>query len=194
MKKFLFAVAALATCMSASAQLWVGGSLKLDNSKDWDHDNSTTSWNISPKIGYALDDALEVGLGFGIGGSSFKQNDETKKTSFDFSIAPFARYTFFTDGDFSMFVEGNVEYAYHKTKKEPKSGSATESKNWSFGINIMPGIKYALTDQFALVATVGTLSFNHHRPDKELSTWYGTQNQFSLYLDSAVSFGLYYSF
>ena len=194
MKKFLFAVAALATCMSASAQLWVGGSLKFDNSKTWQNDNSTTSWNISPKIGYALDDALEVGLGFGIGGSSFKTNAETKRTSFDFSIAPFARYTFFTDGDFSMFVEGNVEYAYHKSKSEPKSGSSVEGKNWSFGINIMPGIKYALTDQFALVATLGALSFNHYQPDKEVTPWGGTQNQFGLNLDSVFSFGLYYSF
>jgi len=194
MKKFLFAVAAMAACVTASAQLWVGGSLSFDNSKRWANDNSSIEWRISPKIGYALDDALEVGLGFSIGGYSWESNLETKDTDLGFSIAPFARYTFFSEGDFSMFIEGNVEYSYYKEKSEPKVGDSSEAKSWSFGVNILPGIKYALTDNFALVAQFGALSFTHAQPDKDNKPWTGSQNSFRFSLYSGVSFGLYYSF
>ena len=85
MKKVLFAIAALATCMTASAQLWVGGALKLGNESNWNDDKSGTEWRIAPTVGYALDDALEVGLGFAIGGTS-----KGDYSDFNFRIAPFA--------------------------------------------------------------------------------------------------------
>lgn len=194
MKKVLFAIAAMAACVTASAQLWVGGSLSFDNSKDWDDDNSSINWGISPKIGYALDDALEVGLGFGITGYSFKDNAEDKRSTLNLSIAPFVRYTFFSEGDFSLFAEGNVKYTYYKGKYEPKVGDTTERKNWSFGINIMPGFKYALTDHFALVATFGALSLTHSQPDKDSKPWTGSQNDLEFNISSGYGIGLYYTF
>ena len=200
MKKFLFAVAALATSLTASAQLWVSGSLGLGNQSTWNVKDTETTWNFSPSVGYALDDALEVGLSFGIGGTS--QGDDS---SLNFSIAPFARYTFLSEGDFSMFIEGNVSYGYNKDKKSsskttvnPIDGSTTtttvtnESKNWSFGINLMPGIKYAMTDQFAIVAKFGALSFLHK--DSE-SPRFGDQNGFGINIDATkLEFALVYSF
>ena len=194
MKKFLFAVAVLATSLTASAQLWVGGSLNFDNSKEWDENKASTSWGISPKIGYALDDALEVGLGFGIRGASFENNAETKSSQLSFSVAPFVRYTFFSDGNFSLFVEGNVSYAYNSDKEEPKVGETSKTNDWEFGVNILPGFKYTLTDHFALVGTIGSLSYTHNRPYKDAKTWYGNQNSFRFNLHSGYSIGLYYAF
>lgn len=179
MKKVLFAIAALASCMTASAQLWVSGGLNLDNQSYWNDDDTRTSWSLEPAIGYALDDALEVGLSFGIGGSS-KGDDK----STNFSIAPFARYTFLSEGDFSMFVQGQLGYTYHKDKNP-----LGEDKSWSFGVSFCPGIKYALTDQFAIVATFGNLYFDHDDSD-----WGGAQNGFGLNINSGLNFGLVYSF
>ena len=194
MKKFLFAVAALATSLTASAQLWVGGSLDFDNSKEWQNDKSRTDWSISPKVGYALDDALEVGLGFGISGASFENNLETKSSQLTFSVAPFVRYSYFSEGNFSLFVEGNVSYYYYSGNQEPNVGETVKTSNWSFGVNILPGFKYTLTDHFALVGTFGRLSYNHYRPDKEDPAWIGAQNSFGFNLHSGYSIGLYYAF
>jgi hypothetical protein len=194
MKKFLFAVAALATSLTASAQLWVGGSLDFGNSKQWDDEKSKTEWGISPKIGYALDDALEVGLGFSIKGASFENNAETKSSQLSFTVAPFVRYTYFSEGNFSLFVEGNVSYYYYSGKREPKVGDTQKTSNWNFGANILPGFKYTLTDHFALVATFGRLSYTHSQPDKDIKPWTGDQNEFGFNISSSYGIGLYYTF
>ena len=180
MKKVLFAIAALATSLTASAQFWIGGSLNLQNQSYWNNDDALTSWGITPSVGYALDDALEVGLDFGIQGRS-----QGKADVLQLDIAPFARYTFFSDGDFSMFLQGNIAYEYNKTKV------VAESKSWRFGVSIQPGIKYALTDQFSLVAKLGGLYFNHYDPDSPSTA---NQNGFGLTFSTGVSFGLVYSF
>lgn len=180
MKKFLFVVAALATSMAASAQLWVSGGLNIANERDWNDDNSGTSWSINPAIGYALDDALEVGLSFDLNGYNY---DKTSR--FGFNIAPFARYTFLSAGDFSMFLECSVGYTYDKWKDADKA-------DWEFDAKIRPGVKYTLTDNFAMVAKLGKgLFFHHDQPDGP-STW--TQNEFGFDFTSALSFGLVYSF
>lgn len=179
MKKVLFTIAAMAACMTASAQLWVAGSVNLGNQSYWNNEDSRTNWGINPTIGYALDDALEVGLDFGISGSTQGDNKPL-----NFSIAPFARYTFFTDGDFSMYLQGAVSYGFYKHP-------TTDDKDTTFGISIQPGIKYTLTDNFALVAGLGSLSFNHNNPKGPSA---GPQNGFGLNLSTALDFGLVYSF
>lgn len=178
MKKFLFVVAALATSLAASAQLWVAGGVNVGSSRSWGDDKSTTTWGISPSIGYALDDALEVGLNFGLNGSSY---DDASRFGFD--IAPFVRYTFLSEGDFSLFVEGEVGYTYSKIKD-------ADNASWAFGAKIQPGIKYAFTDHFAMVAKMGGLYFDHNDP----AVGGGLQNKFGLNFNTDLKFGLVYSF
>lgn len=181
MKKILFAIAALATSMAASAQVWVGGVVGFENESFYtEGSNSYTSWRIEPTVGYALSDNLEVGLGFGVSGT--KQGD-TKSTKFN--IQPFVRYTFFSAGDFSMFADGKVGYNYSKY------GDADGT--WDFGINIKPGIKYQLTENFSIVGQLygDGLYFKQY---KEPETKTGTKNQFGLECGTGLSFGLYYTF
>ncbi len=184
MKKVLFAIAALATCMSASAQLWVSGGLNIDNTSNWGDDKSLTEWGITPSVGYALDDALEVGLNFGLSGASKDNN-----SYFKFKVAPFARYTFLSEGDFSMFLECEVGYENYKIKDQ--------DADWSFNTNIQPGVKYVLTDNFAMVAKLGGLYYQHN-PGAYSAGNYGfstsTQNKFGLNIGTNLQFSLVYSF
>ena len=191
MKKLLFAVAALATSLTASAQLWVSGSVGISNQSKWNHDKSITTWNINPAVGYALDDALEVGLELGLDGYS-----KDEYSIFSFGIAPFARYTFLSEGDFSMFVQGNIEYKTYSAERKKK-----DFKGHTFGIKFMPGIKYSLTDNFAIVATFGSLYYNHQdRTELEKITLQDyiddndQQNGFGCNIFSNLNFGLVYSF
>lgn len=179
MKKVLFAIAAMVACVTANAQLWVSGSASISNQSRWNDDKAATSWKISPLIGYALDDALEVGLGLHLYGYGKDDNSE-----FDFGIAPFARYTLLSEGDFSMFVQGFVEF-YSNSEKNP------DLKGKNFGLGIEPGIKYTLTDNFAIVATFGGLTYYHYD-----LTEFGNrrQNEYYCGLFSTLNFGLVYSF
>ena len=91
MKKVLFAIAAMAACVSASAQLWVGGVVGFGNTSYYTEGaKSSTEWRFAPTAGYALDDKLDVG------------------------IKPFVRYTFLSAGDFGLFLDGQVGYSYNK--------------------------------------------------------------------------------
>lgn len=179
MKKVLFAIAAMAACMSANAQLWISGGASVSNDSEWNDDKSATQWNITPAIGYALDDALEVGLELNLEGY---KKDETSR--FNFKISPFARYTFFTDGDFSMFLQGNIDFANYSQKSPDRKGQV-------FGVSIKPGVKYALTDNFAMVATVGKLYWTH---EDRTEYYYNDQNSFGVGVGSNLSFSLVYSF
>jgi long-subunit fatty acid transport protein len=187
MKKVLFAIAAMTACVSASAQLWVSGSVGIGNTANWNEDKAKTTWNFSPSIGYALDDALEVGLALGLDGSSKDDNSE-----FNFSIAPFARYTFLSEGDFSMFIQGNIEFAAYSEKNHNTGLTKKDIKGQGFGVRIMPGVKYTLTDNFAIVATFGSLYYEHQDFDPEY--YNNVQNRFGCNIFSGLNFGLVYSF
>ena len=186
MKKILFLIAAVASCMTASAQFWVSGSVGVSNSSTYNNDDTRTNWNFSPAVGYALDDALEVGLELGLSGSSYADDKST-----DLSISPFIRYTFLSDGDFSMFLQGNLNLDHQKDKNDIGGGTIVENKSTQYGISIRPGIKYTLTDQFAVVATLGGLYFNH---TKEPDPSFGPKNNLGLNINTGLDFGLVYSF
>jgi opacity protein-like surface antigen len=96
-----------------------------------------------------------------------------------------------------MFAQGKVGYSFGNTKT-PGIDPATlekitkESKTWQFGFYIEPGIKYALTDNFSMVATLGGLSFTHNDPEKASDG--DDQNAFKFNLFTSLNFGLVYSF
>lgn len=179
MKKVLFAIAAMAACVTANAQLWVSGSAGIWNQSTWNDDKTATSWSFYPSIGYALDDALEVGLELRLYGYGKDDNSE-----FDFGIAPFARYTFLSEGNFSMFLQGNIEFSSYSEKNPDFKGKA-------FGLGIVPGVKYTLTDKFAIVSSFGSLYYYHN--DR---TEYNDRNQnlFGCTIFSDLEFGLVYTF
>ncbi|MBR5934855.1 MAG: porin family protein [Bacteroidaceae bacterium] len=173
MKKFLFVVATLATCMTASAQFWVGGSFNFSTNSVKDGD-ATTSWGISPEVGYALDDQIEVGLGCGIGGTKV---GDAKTTNFQ--IAPFARYTFFSEGNFSIFGQAKVAFNYNKVGDDGTS---------NFGVAIQPGVKYAVSEKFSFVALLGQgLYFTSYSDGN-------TKSDFGVDFKDKLSLGIVYSF
>jgi len=180
MKKVLFAIAAMAACVSASAQLWLGGVVGFGNTSYYTEGaKSSTQWRFAPTVGYALDDKLDVGLKLDLQGTS----GDTKYTSI--GIKPFVRYTFFSAGDFSFFADGQVGYNYNKYG----DGDGT----WNFVVSVNPGIKYQLSEHFTVAGMLygEGLFFRHY---KEPADKTGTSNQFGLECGSSLNFGLFYTF
>ena len=68
-----------------------------------------------------------------------------------FIIAPYARYTLFSQGLFSMFLDGGVGYS------TTKADGAERQNGWEIGIK--PGIMFNLSDNFSLVAKYGFLGY-----------------------------------
>ena len=155
MKKALFIIAALASCMTVSAKYWFGGSIGFDTESYYYNDNKYHLFEFSPMVGMAIEDNLDLGLQFTV--QDLKYSDGQKE--FTFNFAPFLRYTFFNEGNFSMFVDGGFEYGIC---------SPSGYNWWHVGAFASPGIKYAMSDHFRLEALFWGLYYEHqNNPDSQ---------------------------
>lgn len=178
MKKILLAAFVAVASLSANAQVWVGGNLGLSTSKT-SYDGTTRSKDnavtIAPEIGYKYSDNLDFAVKL-----EYSHTDgEGEASTNGFSINPYVRYTCFTSGKFSVFVDGGFSY-------EMSHESGVEKNKNTWGIGIKPGIAYSLTDKVGLVAHIGKgLGWEYINQGDEKT------NKFGLDLTNRVTFGVY---
>ena len=185
MKKALFVIATLALCMSANAKYWFGGTVGFDNKSFYDTDKNRGSLVIAPSVGMAFEDNLELGLDLEI--ANYTNIAAYKSKQFWLSFAPYLRYTFLTEGDFNLFVQGGVEYGI----VSPEGNNA-----WHFTFQIQPGIRYMMSDHWSAVATLNGFYFTHcNDPEDAYNTPNTFKNNVGFGIDfSALKLGLVYEF
>lgn len=181
MKKIIVAAVAALACISIDAQLWVGGSLGFTTDKDEANADNVRETDIEfePVVGYAINDQLEVGAGLELNTTKNFLNEKDHKYN-SFGICPFVRYKFLESGKLSFHLQGNIGY-YRSHYDLPEEDRTYET----FEIGVSPLVKYSVTEHISLVSSFGWLGF------------YKAKDQYSeleLNLDSALSFGIYYSF
>ena len=95
MKKIVLTMVAALAAVSMNAQVYIGGSVAIEawSSQKLAGDKSETAFKIMPEIGYNLSD--EWAIGTVIGYQSDKFNGVNGVSESAFSIAPYARYTFY---------------------------------------------------------------------------------------------------
>jgi len=223
MKKILMTLAAVAVATTMNAQTWIGGELGFSTSHTHSAGEgiypSKTNITVKPEIGYNLNDKFAVAIALGyeynshvsVSGILGGANDVWDKNSSNttttdarnantWSINPYVRYTAIKAGNFSVFVDGGIAYA---TTHIRKVGDNTNA----FGVNITPGIAYAVSDKVSLVAHLGEGLYYAHSWNKGSETKlnndgtvdkYGRassyNNNFGFKLLNGVSFGAYYNF
>lgn len=203
MKKTLLFVTMVALSAALYSQAFVGGSLSFSASG-----SSTTSGNttvdgptsaaflVSPMAGYYLNSQMAVGVELGLGFTSTNDHDiptATKTTTTSIAISPFLRYHLVEMGPISVFGQGSVGIGIGSTKIKTGSVSADGPKTTSFEIAVRPGISYKLTDQIAIEAFLGGLSYNHttiKKPNDDKDKSY----DFGLSFSTALNLGFVYKF
>ena len=141
MKKLIFSIILLvAFTLTTSAQkFYTGGSVGL-----WyESAGNTITATLSPELGYHLNDKWAVGGQLGI---AVITNFNT--ASYILTLAPYARYTCFTQDNFSVFVDGLV-----------RGGIANRIFTGSIGVS--PGLMYKVSDRFALYSNLGFLGYRY---------------------------------
>lgn len=174
MKKLMMIAAMMVAAISASAQVYVGGSVGFSTTS-YDGE-STTSWSVLPEIGYTLDDSWAVGTVIGYGESG--DDDDKVKT---FEISPYVRYTAAKFSKVNVFLDGGVSYV---------NVDNAGAKAYGFEVGIKPGVAVNLDEKLSFVAHVGFLGYDYAKAkgaDKGV-------NSFGFSLDNSLSFGLYYNF
>ena len=166
MKKLLICALAALFCLSAHAQLYVGGGIKVQS-------GDPTTVAIAPEVGYSFNEHWAVGgvLGF----SHFDYLNV-------FEISPYARFTFLDLGPAKLFVDGGLSVAI----ASPKGGDDFSA----FEIGVKPGIAIPLTENLSFVGHVGFLGFTDN---DDGVPGYGDGFGFSLSGNNFTA-GLYYSF
>lgn len=175
MKKIFIAAMVAVSALNANAQTWVGGSIGFTTKHVNGTENNTNTFSITPEIGSAIDDNMDVAVALGYTHNNGKVNT--------WSIQPYLRYKFVKEGNFTAFLDGGIKYSTEHTNGFDKN------KNY-MGVNIAPGIAYAVSSNVSLVAHLGDgLKYGH--------TWtegISRENKFALDLFNGVSFGAYYNF
>lgn len=151
MKKILL-TAVIAICsLTASAQVWVGGSFGFDYRNN-DNGNDITAWGISPTIGYTINDTWAVGVEAVTQFVSVEDGDNTST----WAAGPFARYTFARTGMVSFFVDGA---AYIGTTNAGENYKKLDDSRLTWGVGVVPGVKLSVSDKIDLVAMIGYLGY-----------------------------------
>ena len=174
MKKSLLAIAFAMVAMVGSAQVYVGGSLGFDFAgKD---NTSATEFGIYPEVGYVLNENFSFGAAFGFGAASAKAEIlgvDTKTSTNNWNVTPYARYTFFNSGILSCFVDGVIAI------------SGAKDSDATFGIFAKPGSALSVTENISLVSHLGSLGWSNAN----------SVNNFGLNADASIAkVGVYYTF
>ncbi len=180
MKKILLLAAVMLSSLTASAQVYVGGSFGFASVKAGSGDSEMT-YKILPEIGYNLNEDWAVGVTLGyqkgactLGEAQFAQNVDTEA----FSISPYARYTPLKWDQVSVFFDGGLGFISMKD-----TGSY-------FTLGISPGVAISLTDEISFVAHLGFVGFETFSPDGDGKS----SNAFGVDLKNNCSFGVYFNF
>ena len=173
MKKILMTMVAAFAAVSMQAQVYVGGSFAIEawSSQKNAGDRSETAFKIMPEIGYNLNDQWAIGTVIGYQNDKFNGINGLSESAF--SIAPYARYTFFQTGKVGFFLDGGF------------SIQAGDSPT-QWGVGLRPGVKFAASDKVTFVASFGGLGYK--KVEDEYSKFGFNVN------GNALQFGCYYSF
>lgn len=154
MKKFiLFFALAIISLTSYAQKFEIAGTTSFWRNTD----KNTTSFEIAPELTYELTE--KWGIGASVSYGQERENDGVISTDKVFTIAPYARYTYFDKEIISLFIDGGVGLA--KVKSE--IGSESETKT-GFEAGLKPGIAIKVAERFKFISKIGFLGYKKNYP------------------------------
>jgi hypothetical protein len=143
--------------VSANAQYYIGGSFGFGGKSTTfgDDKTSSSSYSISPEIGYTLRPGLDIGLSVSMYNVSNKAIGGNKSDSNGWGIAPFVRYFIFNYYNVNIYGEAEVFYNSVNNYNHIKSNS--------YGLNVRPVLTYNLTKRLALISDLNFLNLGFYK-------------------------------
>jgi len=171
MKKILLTLALAAFAMTANAQWVLGGNIAFDHngeSTDEYSDKATTEFTLMPKIGYWLNDNMQVGISFGCTYDYLRNytgdnnNDHYRSTTqWSWNFAPYFRYNLTSWKNFTVFCEAQLGLSITPKSSWKNTALDTDGEGntnaFALNFDVTPGLNYALTDNISLDVYVDLL-------------------------------------
>lgn len=198
MKKLILSAAALFAFGFAQAQETTEGGKGFSNgdifmtgsvgfSSTSTGDDKANEFTFSPSAGMFVTDNIAIGLELSISSATEEDGFSDELKTSQVGIAAFGRYYTTPASDFSFFAQLGVGYVSVKAEQGPN-----EIKANGFGVEFNPGVSYFISENFALQATIGALSYSSVEPDFDGAE---STDNFELNLNlSDIQLGLVYKF
>ena len=171
----------------------VGISTNSEKADGVDGKKTSTTFNISPKAGYALSDKWMVGVFVGSQFSNTKNKTVEPNTELKANlIAPgiFVRNYHMLGEKVALFGEANVAYGFGSTKNnDTKVSSLT-----GIDANIVPGISYFVSKRLVLEGVFGGLGYNNLKSTDEATDAETTNSSFSFDFTKEFTVGVSFLF
>jgi len=183
MKKLFLALVLVAGTFFCNAQVFVGGNIglglqggktetTLGSQTSTVNSPKVTTFEINPFVGFMFDEKFGVGLDFGYGISSSKTEGEilgqaytAKDNVSAWTVAPFFRWVFGNFEKVQLYADAKVSFAGANTITKTTVGDNTDKTNgpkgFEWGVAIVPGITYMLTDNLSLNGKINVLSLGY---------------------------------
>lgn len=165
MKKFTF-LSIVSTCICSvsfsqinKGSILLGGGVTINNNKVEDADPARKSnyVSITPAAGIAIKQNTVVGLQLTYWSSNdniYSALQKEERTGYGAEV--FLRKYVTLGKGFYLFGQGGLQYS-NSTYTNTNPNYKTEQKGWSIGLNLYPGISYAVTKKFHLEAGLAQL-------------------------------------
>lgn len=187
MKKIILSALVAVASLTASAQVYLGGTVGFQSSKAFDGADNVSKFTILPEIGYMFNEKWGVGLGIGYtttngtwDATTGYSSSATKfaKSNGVFILSPYARFVFAKTGIASFFLDGGFGVGFMNNSR---------GNIWQVGIK--PGVKLSASEKVDFVAQLGMLGYSW------CSEKAGKGNLFGIGVDNTtIKFGVYYNF
>ena len=189
MKKVLLTLALAAFAFTANAQFVIGGNVDFNHNGNSAGDysvNAQTNLSLMPKIGYWLNNDMQVGIQLGCTYNYRRlydgdnNNDHyASQTQLMWNFNPYFRYNLTKWKKFTVFCEAQAHIGITpKSSWKTTNPEATGEGNTSvldLGITIIPGLNYALTDKISFDVYVN-LAALYYDLNKTTTTVGGVDN------------------
>lgn len=119
-------------------------------------DNKATSMNFkfSPELAWRFNGYWALGLQMGVSFDK-KKGEELPTLTSSLKVAPFARYYYYTKGNFNLYLDGG--FAYNFSTKKIKDDESFSRKGFELGIR--PGACFDISRNFCLCMRAGFFGY-----------------------------------
>lgn len=178
MKKLILFIAAITSmALMADAQVFVGGSASLgynggnttvSNVKA--DDESKFGISVAPTVGYYFEDNFLAGARVAV---SYDRKTvpgtlyDTKTSSTQWGIEPFARYRMGELHNFGLWAECNAFYGRETGKVKAGNTTTDNDPVGTWGINLLPVLTYTVNSHITLETSLNVLSLGYQGSHSE---------------------------
>lgn len=164
-------VAVLGISAAASAQIVAGGSLGyMIDTKAAGPNLKMTTWNFSPRIGFAVSDALEVGAYLGMECDVIKDKDDAdilKTRTTRWNIAPYARFRAAQMDKLSVKGELMAQFSNGSVKTTVMNVETKVKGNLTYAVVLRPVLVYSASDNIDVEFGLNFLNLGFWHDGKE---------------------------